>query len=239
MSVTLALRSVAALAVFPGAAFAGVVTLLVIWVGRLPRGAARLRLDEAVAAAGISVACGLLALPDSPLSTVPFGISLAGLLIAFAGAVAWGSPAGWPWYRVVAALSAVVPLLGLGSAAMTLDLQTIAVLPGAAVSAARFCAVAAIVIALPAVVRPFDETSSRPSRAALFAAGGLLAATLGTLALLANLTPVLVDGGCAALVVIFAGVLGLGRRFLRVRDGRLGALAALPAAASLLFALVH
>jgi hypothetical protein len=122
---------------------------------------------------------------------------------------------------------------------MTLDLQTIAVLPGTAVGAARYCAVAAVVIALPAIVRPFDKGSSRPSRAALFAAGGLLAATLGTLAPLANLAPVVVDAGCAALVVLFAGVLGLGRRLLPAADGRLGALAALPAAASLLLALVH
>ncbi|MGD0834915.1 MAG: hypothetical protein ABSA40_10955 [Candidatus Dormibacteria bacterium] len=239
MNVTLALRSVAALAVFPGAAYAGAVALLVLWIGRLPRGTSPLRLEEAVAAAGIAVACGLLALPDSPLSTVPFGVSLAGLLIAFAAAVAWGSPEGWPWHRVVAAVSAAVPLLGLGSAAMTLDLQTIAVLPGAAVGAARYCAVAAIVVALPAIVRPFDQRSSRPSRAALLAGGGLLAATLGTLAPSANLAPVLVDGGCAVLAVLFAGALALGRRLVPAADGRLGALAALPAAVSLFLALVH
>ena len=236
MSVTLILRSVAALAIFPGAAYAGAVALLVVWVARLPRGDSPLRFEEAVAALGVLAACGLLALPESPLSTMAFGVSLAGLLVALAGAVTWGSPGGWPWHRVIAAVSAVLPMLGLSSAAGTLDLPTISTLPGSGMGAARFCAVAAIVIALPAVVRPFAPRSSRPSRAALVAAGGLLAATLAPLG---NLAPTVVAGGCAATVVIYAGVLGLGRRLLPVGGERFGALAALPAAASLCLALVR
>jgi hypothetical protein len=170
---------------------------------------------------------------------MPFGVSLVGLLLAFAIGVAWGSPGDWPWHRVLAAVSAIVPLLGLGSAAGTLDLQTIAAIPGSAIGAARLCAVAALVIAVPAVARPFDPRGSRQSRAALLAAGGLLAVSLALIAPLADLAPALVAGICALLVVLYAGGLGVAQRLLPAGAARLGALAALPATASLMFALVH
>ncbi len=83
-----ALSAVVALAIFPGAAYAGTVALLVAVAARMPSGLRPAQLDELVAAVGVTAACGLLALPGSPLFGLPTGVSLAALVTAIAAGIA-------------------------------------------------------------------------------------------------------------------------------------------------------
>jgi hypothetical protein len=231
-----ALSAVVALAIFPGAAFVGALALLVAVASRMPPGLRPAQLDELVAAVGVAAACGLLPLPGSPLFGLPTGVSLAAVIVALASGIAWGTAEAWPWHRVVAAAAAVTPLLGLAAAALTLDLRTIAA-AGGPVGTARPWAVAAILLALPALVRPFDPRTARVGRAALVAAVGLACFSLAGFAPLTAHPAVLVAGLGALAVVFFAGVIGALRRVLVTAAPALGLLALAPAAVALVAAL--
>ena len=182
------LSAVVGVAIFPGAAYAGLLAALVAVGGRIPTGLRPAQLDELMVAVGVSAACGLLAFPGSPLFGLPTGVSLVVFVTAVAAAIAWGSAERWPWQRLAAGAAAVAPLLGLASVAMTLDLRTIAA-AGGPVGAARPWAVAAVLMALPALVRPFDPHTARLGRAALVAAIGLACFSLAGFAPLAGPPP--------------------------------------------------
>ena len=230
------LQAVAALAIFPGVAFAGTVTLAVAVASRLPPGLHPPQLDELAAAVGIAAACGLLALAGSPLFGLPAGVSLMALLMAIAAGIAWGTAERWPWHRVAAALACAAPLLGLASMAMTLDLRTLTATGGPA-GTVRDWAVAAILVAAPAVVRPFDPQSARASRSVLIAAVGLTCASLAGTAPLAGLPSWGVAGICALAAVAYAGLIGAARRLVVVAAPILGVSALLPAVVALVVAL--
>jgi hypothetical protein len=229
-----ALSAVVALAAFPGMAYAAAVALLQSWAGRVPAGEGRVRLEELVAAAGATAGCGLLAIPDSPLFGLPTGASLVGILILFAGGIAWGTSAQWPWHRLLAGAAVLLPLLGLAAAANTLGISTIASAPEQAV---RIWAGIAALLALPALIRPFDPSSSRISRSALLAATSLLFASLVTFAPLAGLGALWVAGICAAASVAYAGLIGLLRRPVIAGATLLGLVAVIPAGVALAIAI--
>ncbi|MGD1053550.1 MAG: hypothetical protein ABR950_06950 [Candidatus Dormibacteria bacterium] len=226
------LSAVVAVAIFPGAAYAGLVATLVAFGGRLPVGLHRAQLDELMLAVGVSAACGLLAFPGSPLFGLPIGVSLIVFVTAIAAGVAWGSPERWSWQRLAAGAAAVAPLLGLGAVAMTLDLRTIAA-AGGTVGAARPWAVAAILMALPVLVHPFDPHSARLGRAALVTVLGLACFSLAGFAPLAGLPSPAVAGFGAAAVLAYAALIGVGRRLVVPAQRGLGLLALVPAAISL------
>ena len=230
------LQAAVSLAIFPGVAFTGTVALAVAVAGRLPPGLHPPPLDELAAAGGIAAACGLLALAGSPLFGLPAGISLVALLIAIAGGTAWGTAERWPWHRVVAGLACAAPLLGLASMAMTLDLRTLTATGGPA-GTVRDWAVTAILVAAPAVVRPFDRQSARASRAALMAAVGLTCASLAASAPLAGLPAWWAAATCAISAVAYAGLIGAARRILAVAAPILGVAAIVPAVVALAVAL--
>jgi hypothetical protein len=226
------LSAVVAVAIFPGSAYTGLVAALVAVAGRLPAGLRPPQLDELMAAVGVSAACGLLAFPGSPLFGLPTGVSLAVLVSALAAGIAWGTAERWPWPRQVAAAAAVAPLLGLASVSMTLDLRTIAA-AGGSVGRATPWAVVAVLMALPALVRPFDPQTSRLGRATLVAAIGLACFSLAGFAPLSAFFPPAVAGFGAVTVVVYAVLIGVGRRPLMVAGPALGLLAVVPAAIAL------
>ena len=226
------LSAVVAVAIFPGAAYAGMVAALAGFAGRIPAGLRAPQLDELMAAVGVSAGCGLLAFPGSPLYGLPTGVSLVVLVTGLAAGIAWGTAERWPWQRLVAAAAAVAPLLGLASVSTTLDLRTIAA-AGGSVGAARPWAVAAVLIALPALVHPFDPHTSRMGRAALVAAIGLACFSLAGFAPLATFSAPTVAGLGALAVVGYAGLIGVCRRPLMGAGPALGLLALVPAAIAL------
>ncbi|MGD1035040.1 MAG: hypothetical protein ABR977_11485 [Candidatus Dormibacteria bacterium] len=230
------LKACLAVAVYPGTAYLGAVAVAVAVAGRLPAGLRPAQLDELIAAVGVAAASGLLALPSSPLFGLPSGVSLAVLVTAIAAGIAWATTERWPWHRLVAVAAALAPLLGLASAALTLDLRTIAAASGQ-VGAARPWAVAAILLAVPAVIRPFDRDTARPGRAALVAAIGMACFSLAGFAALAGRNALAVAGFGALAVVVYAGVIGAARRFLAAAGPVLGVLAVVPAAVALVVAL--
>jgi hypothetical protein len=229
-----ALRAVLALTLFPGAAYAGAVAVAAAWAGRVPAGRAPARLEELAGATGVMTAAGLLALPGSPLEGLPTGVSLAGLLTALTAGLAWGTSARWPWPRLAAAAAALFPLLAVAIAARTLDLRTMAVAP---VEAARVWAAAAALLALPALIRPFDAGPSRSSRACLLATSALLALSLAVGSPLSAQPAAAVAVVCGAGSVLYAGALGVLRRPLAAAAGGLGVLALLPAAVAVALSL--
>jgi hypothetical protein len=194
-----------ALTLFPGLAYAGVTARLVAWAGRLPAGRGPASAGEAVAAFGVLIACGVLALPGSPLFGLPTGVSLLPLLLVLAGATAWGTSPTWPWHRLAAAAAMLIPLLAVAGAAGTLDAGTIAAAPA---EAARFWWAGAAVLAVPAALRPFDATASRLSRSALL--GGVLLAVISLAAFspLAGVQPALAATIIALVTLACAAVLG-------------------------------
>jgi FtsH-binding integral membrane protein len=226
------LSAIVGVAIFPGAAYAVLVATLVAVGGRVPAGLRPPQLDELMAAVVVSAACGLLAFPGSPLSGLPTGVSLVAFVIALAAGIAWGSAERWPWQRLAAGAAAVAPLLGLASVAMTLDLRTIAA-AGGSVGAARPWAVTAVLMALPALVRPFDQHTARLGRAALVAAIGLACFSLAGFAPLAGFPALAVAGFGALAVLACAGLLGVCRRPLLVAGPAVGLLALVPAVISL------
>jgi hypothetical protein len=115
---------------------------------------------------------------------------------------------------------------------MNLDLRTIAA-AGGSVGAASPWAVAAILMALPALVRPFDPRTSRLGRAALVAAIGLSCFSLAGFAPLSAFFPPAVAGLGALAVVVYAVLIGVCRRPLMVAGPALGLLAVVPAAIAL------
>lgn len=230
------LNAVVAVAIFPGSAYAGLVAALVAVAGRIPAGLRPPQLDELMAAVGVSAACGLLAFPGSPLYGLPTGVSVVVLITALAAGTAWATVERWPWQRLVAAVAAVGPLLGLASVSMTLDLRTIAA-AGGSVGAARPWAVAAVLMAVPALVRPFDPQTSRLGRVALVAAVGLACFSLAAFAPLASFFAPAVAGLGALAVVAYAGLMGVCRRPLLVAGPALGLLALVPAGVALAVAL--
>lgn len=230
------LSAVVALAIFPGSAYAGLAAALVAVAGRIPAGLRPAQLDELMAAVGVSAACGLLAFPGSPLYALPTGVSLVVIVTALAAGIAWGTAERWPWQRLVAAAAAVAPLLGLASVAMTLDLRTIAA-AGGSVGAARPWAVAAILVALPALVRPFDPHTSRLGRAALVAGIGLACFSLAGFAPLAGFSTPAVAGFGALAVGAYAGLIAVCRRLLVIAGPAWGLLALVPSAIALEVAL--
>jgi hypothetical protein len=119
---------------------------------------------------------------------------------------------------------------------MTLDLGTIAA-AGGSVGAARPWAVAAALMALPALVRPFDPHTARLGRAALVAAISLACFSLAGFAPLAGFSAPAVAGLGALAVLAYAGLLGVGRRLVVVAGPALGLLALVPAAISIAVAL--
>jgi hypothetical protein len=230
------LSAFAAVAFFPGVAYAGAVALAVAAAGRLPPGTRPAQLDELVAAVGVAAACGLLAFPGSPLFGLPTGVSVMVLMTALAAGVAWGTSERWPWWRVLAAAAAVAPLLGLAAVALTLDLRTLAA-AGGSVGAARPWAAAAILIALPAVVLPFDPHTAREGRAALLAVGGLACFSLLVFAPLGGVPAPALAGLGALAVVAYAGLVGGARRLFSAAGPTLGVLALVPAVIALGIAL--
>jgi hypothetical protein len=230
------LSAVVGVAIFPGAAYAGLVAALVAVAGRIPAGLRPAQLDELMVAVGVSAACGLLVFAGSPLFGLPTGVSLVVFVTALAAGIAWGSAERWPWQRLAAGVAAVAPLLGLASVAMTLDLRTIAA-AGGSVGAARPWAVAAILLAVPALVRPFDPHAARVGRAALVAAIGLACFSLAGFAPLASFSAPAVAALGALAVLAYAGLIGVGRRLLVVAGPAMGLLALVPAAVSLGIAL--
>jgi hypothetical protein len=236
MNALVALSAIIAVAIFPGTAYAGTVALAVAVAGRMPSGLRPAQLDELATAVGVTAACGLLALPGSPLSGPSAGVSLVVLVTALAAGIAWGTAERWPWHRLVAAVVAVAPLLVLASTAMTLDLRTIAA-AGGSVGTARPWAVAAILMAVPALVRPFDPHSARLDRAALVAAAGLVCFSLAGLVPLAGLSALAVVGLGTLAVLAYAGLIGVSRRLLVVAGPALGVLAAVPAVIAFVLAL--
>ena len=230
------LSAIAAVAFFPGAAYAGAVALAVTAAARMPPGLGAAQLDELVAAVGVTAACGMLALPGSPLFGLPAGVSLLVLITALAAGVAWATSESWPWQRAVAAVAVLAPLFGLAAAAGTLDLRTLAV-AGGTVGAARPWAVAAVLVALPSVVRPFDPSTARAGRAALTAAVGLAGLSLLVFAPLAGLPAPLVALVCALAVVVYAGLIAGARQLLPHATPALSLLALVPAVISLVIAL--
>jgi hypothetical protein len=230
------LKACLAVAVYPGTAFLGAVAVAVAVAGRLPAGLRPAQLDELIAAVGVAAASGLLALPSSPLFGLPSGVSLAVLVTAIAAGIAWATPERWPWHRLVAAAAARAPLLGLASAAFTLDLRTLAA-AGGPVAAARPWAVAAILMAVPALILPFDRGTARPGRAALVAAIGMACFSLAGFAALAGRNALAVAGLGTLAVVLYAALIGAVRRPLAVAGPVLGVLAVLPAAVALVVAL--
>jgi hypothetical protein len=226
------LSAVAALAFFPGVAYASAVALAVAGAGRLPPGLGPAQLDELVAAVGLTAACGLLPLPGSPLVGLPTGVSLPVLIVALAAGVAWSTGERWPWHRLVAAAAAVVPLLALASVAMTLDLATLAA-AGGPVGTARPWVVVAILLGLPEVARPFDPHTARAGRAALVTVVGLVCFSLVLVAPLGGLPAIAVAGLCALGVVVYAALIGAARPLLMAASPALGTLALVPAAIAL------
>ncbi|HYA00794.1 MAG TPA: hypothetical protein VEK76_10645 [Candidatus Binatia bacterium] len=234
MNPVVALSALLALAVFPGAAYAGVTALAACWLGRMPPGAAPARVNDSVAAFAAVAACGLLALPGSPLTTQSIDVSLVGLLLGLVVGVAWGTSPRWEWHRGVAAAAALVALLALAAPARTLDLRILALVPR---DPSRPWAVAAILLALPAVVRPFDPATSRAGRAALVGAIALLAMSIAALPPLGGISPPAVAALCAALTMAYAGLLGVLRPVVTAALPLLGLLAVVPAAVALGLAL--
>jgi hypothetical protein len=230
------LGGILAIAVFPGAVYAGTLALAAVAAGRIPPGLRPAQLDELLAAVGVAAACGLLAFPGSPLLGLPTGVSVAALLTALAAGIAWGTAPSWPWARLAAAAAATLPLLTFASSALTMDLRTIAA-AGGSVGAARPWAVAAILLAVPAVVRPFDRRTARPCRAALVAAAGLLCFSLAGFDPLATLPSATVAGVGALTVLAYSGLLGGLRRLVAAAGPSLGVLAILPAAVAVAIAL--
>jgi len=230
------LSAVVGVAFFPGVAYTGLVAALVGAGGRLPAGLRPAQLDELMVAVGVSAACGLQAFPGSPLFGLPTGVSLVVFVTALAAGVAWGSAERWPWQRLAAGVAAIAPLLGLASVAMTLDLRTIAA-AGGPVGAARPWAVAAVLMAVPALIRPFDPHAARLGRAVLVAAIGLACFSLAGFAPLASFSALAVAGFGALAVLAYAGLIGVGRRLLVATGPAVGLLALVPAAISLAVAL--
>ena len=226
------LSAIVAVAIFPGAAFAGLVAAVVAIGGRIPAGLRPAQLDELMVAVGVSADCGLLAFPGSPLLGLPTGVSLVVVVTALAAGIAWGSAERWPWQRLAAVAAAVAPLLGLASVAKTLDLGTIAA-AGGSVAAGRPWAVLAVLMALPALVRPFDPHTARLGRAALVAAIGLACFSLAGFAPLAGISAPVVAGLGACSVLVYTGLIGVSRRLVVVVAPALGLLALVPASISL------
>jgi hypothetical protein len=218
------------LAVFPGLVYTGVTALLAGWAGRFPSAAASAGLGETVTCVGVAAAGGMLALPGSPLAGIPGGFSIAGILGALTAGVAWGTPRRWPWHRLIAAAAVLAPLLGMVSAAGSLDAGTLAV---AAHAQARLWAAAAALLALPALVRPFDGRTPRLTRAVLWAAAALFFAVLAGSGPLAALPSPWVALICALIAVVSAALVGLLRGPLRGAAPILGVMALAPAATAL------
>lgn len=220
------LSAVVAVAVFPGAAYTGLTSLLATWAGRLPATTGPPRLGGAAAAVGVAAGCGLLALPGSPLFNLPTGASLAGLLGLLAAGLAWGTSEDWPWQRVAAAAAVLLPVLAVAGAAGTLDVRTLSDAP---LEPARIAAAAAVLLALPALVRPFDPAAPRACRGALLGALPLVAISLATYSPLGGLAPALVAAISALAAVAYATLVGALRRPLHARASLLGLLALVPA----------
>ena len=145
-----------------------------------------------------------------------------------------GTSRAWPWHRGVAAAAALVPLIGLAAAARTLDMRTVAVIPA---EAARLWAASAALLAIPAVVRPFDPAPSRLGRSALLVTASLLVTTIAIYSPLSGLPAVAVAAICPLLSVSYAGLVGLLWRPLAFLGPVLGVLAVLPAGVALVITL--
>jgi hypothetical protein len=233
-----ALRATLAMALFPGAGYLAVVGWAAARAGRLPRCGRPARIEEAVAALAVAAACGLLAFPGSPLNDLPVAVSLGAVIVALSGAVAWGSSAAWNWRRVVAAVVVLAPLLCLGESAASLNVASLAVLPGRPVAAARIFAAAAVLIALPLLIRPFEATTSRLSRSALLAGSALLALSLIVAGPLGNGGGAIAAGLCAGAAIVYAALLSVIRTAVDVDDSIFAGLAAIPASGSILLTLL-
>ncbi len=224
------LATILGLAVFPGLAYTGATAVLAGWAGRFPSAPASAGLGETVATVGVAAAGGMLALPGSPLAGLAGGANIAGILGALTAGVAWGSPRRWPWPRLAAAISLLVPLLALAAASGSLDATTLAVAPRAA---ARLWVAAAALLALPALIQPFDQSSPRLTRSVLWATAVLFFAVLASTGLLTNLAAPWVAAICALCAVASAALVGVFRRPLRGAAPLAGVVALAPAAIAL------
>jgi hypothetical protein len=224
------LATILGLAVFPGLAYTGATAVVAGWAGRFPAALVAAGLGETVATVGVATTGGMLALPGSPLAGLAGGASIAGVLGALTAGVAWGTPRRWPWHRLAAALSLLAPLLGLAAVAGSLDAGTLAVAPQAP---ARLWAAAAAMLALPALIRPFDQHSPRLTRSVLWATAVLFLAVLAATGPLNSLSAPWVAVICALIAVASAALLGILGRPLRAVASVAGVVALAPAAFAL------
>jgi hypothetical protein len=171
------LRCAVALAVFPGGLFLAAAAALVAVAGGLP-GRRGPRLDEMAAIAAGVVAAALLPLPGTPLAGLASGIAMPGAAALLAAAVAWGGPRAWTRARMVAGIAAALAVLSLAAPATTLDLATVAGLPGRAVAAARILATIGLALAAPVLTGSRSTGAARASRAVVLAALLLLGVSL-------------------------------------------------------------
>jgi hypothetical protein len=101
--------------------------------------------------------------------------SLAAVALLLAAGLAAATSPDWSRRRRVAAVCLAGPCLALAVAAASLSLPEVARVPGATLGAARWCAAAAMLVAAPLVIRPFDVTGALAARAALLGAVTLIA----------------------------------------------------------------
>jgi hypothetical protein len=159
--------------VYPGGLYLGAAAGLMVWGARLP-GSTGARLDDWPAVIAAGLAAGLAPMAGSLAAALPPDHGVAPNLIAAALLLAAGLGVAtsyrWEPRRFLAALSLSAPWLALGVGAASLQLPVIAGIPGSGLTAARWCAAAATLLAAPLVIQPFDDRSGRGARAALLAA---------------------------------------------------------------------
>jgi hypothetical protein len=212
------LLAVLALTVYPGGLYLAAIAWASGHVARLPQGREMTARDWLLTASA-GVATALAPLPASPAGSLPPGtgaapnLLVAAMLLAAALALA-GAGRSTP-RRIIVVAAMAAPLLLLAVAAGSLSIPVIVAVPGAALTAARACTAAALLVAAPLVYHPFD-TSPYNARAVLMASTCVFALSLvapastGWAALLTALA-------VAAAAMFYAVALGTLRR-LAARD---------------------
>jgi hypothetical protein len=167
------LLEVVALAVYPGGLFLAVMAWIASRGAGLPRGAP---LDpRGCAAIAIAVVAAAMApLPGTPAASLPPpggatpNLVAAVLLMVAAGALV--APAPWSLRRRLLIAFGGIALVLLGLVATSFSTTDISGSPGRLDDAARILAVAAVLVAMPILVKPQLATGSSVARATVVAA---------------------------------------------------------------------
>jgi hypothetical protein len=234
------LAAIAAVAAYPGGAFAGVCAVAAAGGGRLSPAPSRWPVSSVAAAACALVACALLPLPGSPAASLPdhggAAPNLVAVLVLLAAAITLSGAPRWDRSRVIAAVAVTAALLTLGTAAATYAFPVLVGLPGDDLTHARLAAAAAVLLAGPHLAAPADLSAPRGARGLMLATCVVLAASLVLPRALASLPALLTAGLVVVAAAAYAAVVAvLGRRSV----GAVAAtLAATAAAASIAFSVL-